>query len=565
MAKPKKTRSQPKLAKKPEKGLWHQPLLRTIALTVVIPSLLYFVLFCLFTWPWITHFNGWFFTDGGDGLQNVWNMWWVNESVTEYLQLPWHTAYLHAPFGVTLLGQTLNPVNGFAGIVLQQFMSLTQAFNVMIIFSFVFGGLSMFWVCRYFTKNYVASLIGGAVFTFSSYHFAHAIGHMQLVSLQFIPLFILLWWMLLKTPSYILAFGAAVSLMLVLFSDYYYFLYSLILAGAIAGYLYWRKDLPTLKSRRTILPWGLFVVLCLAVVAPLPLALLMLNSNEVLRGSHDPRIFSTDILTPFLNGGFWRFSEFTRGYYEHVKGFMAETTVYLGVGVLVVLAIGIWKRAKVHRDVLFWVGVCLFFGIMSLGPRPLISGNTIESVPMPYSIMEEVIPGMDLSGMPVRMMVMVTFGAAIIVAMVLAKLQLNRRQHQLILAAFCVVFIFEMWPSRLPLTPNEIPKYVYVLEKLPPGVALDNAAKSEPEQLLHQTAHEQKMMLGYISRTPQSLLDKEGPLVELITKGEYEQLCKRAQLRYITTPANRPLKTDFPVVYKDNRAIIYDLKNGSGC
>ncbi len=196
--------------------LTYQRRLKWLARWVGIPLLIYFAFFCFFTWPWITHFNGWFFTDSGDGLQNVWNMWWVKEALTELDQLPWHTHQLHYPYGVTLLGQTLNPFNGLVGIILQQFMSLTQAFNVMIIFSFVVGGLTTFWLCYYFTKAYLPSIIGGLIFTFSSYHFAHAIGHMQLVSLQWIPLFVLLWWKLITKPRYRTAVGASIALLLIL-------------------------------------------------------------------------------------------------------------------------------------------------------------------------------------------------------------------------------------------------------------------------------------------------------------------------------------------------------------
>lgn len=548
-------------------GQWYRyPRAQVLARFVLVPSIVYFALFCLLTWPWITHFNGWFFQDSGDGLQNVWNMWWIEKSVTDLNQLPWHTSYLHAPYGVTLVGQTLNPINGFTGIFLQQFMSLTQAFNTMVVFAFVFGGLSMFWLCRYFTKRYVASIIGGAIFTFSSYHFSHAIGHMQLVSLEFVPLYVLLFWMFLKKPSYTLAAGSAISLFLVLFSDYYYFLYSAILSAMIIVYFWWRKELPNFKYSVNWRPLVLFFVMGLVLIVPLPVALLMLNSNEVLKGYHDARIFSTDIATPFINGGFWRFDWLTSWYYHSVKGFVSETTVYLGISVLVLLAIALWKRVKIHRDIVFWLIVAGFFGVMSLGPRPLIYGNTIESVPMPYTLMEHFVPGMKLSGMPVRMMFMVTFASAIIAAMVLAKIKTRQTRGKALLIIFSLVLLIEVWPQTLPLTPSQAPQYVSALKSLPAtGSVLDNAAKGEPQQLFHQTIHEKRMILGYISRTPQSLIDKEEPMIKLISQSKLEQLCGRYGLRYITTPPKRPLITSFPIVYKDQKAIIYDLKNGPGC
>lgn len=493
-------------------------------------------------------------------------MWWIEKSVTQLDKLPWFTGYLHAPHGVTLVGQTLNPVNGFFGIPLQSFMSLVQAFNTMVIFSFVFGGVTMFWLCRYFTKNIVVSLIGGAVFTFSSYHFSHAIGHMQLVSLEFIPLYILFWWKMLKKPSLALAVGTALALFLVLFSDYYYFLYMIMLSALIAAYLFWRKEIPSFKQSQNFVPFILLGILCLGFVAPLPIALLLTNHRDLLMGSHDARVFSTDLLTPVINGGFWRFGALTEVYYRRIPGFTSETTIYLGLTVIAMYGIGLWKRAKIHKDIMFWIVVGIFFGIMSLGPRLMIAGNTIEHLPMPYVIMERLIPGMRLSGMPVRMMVMVTICSAIVTAMVLAKLNLKTRRGQVLIALFSIVFIFEMWPSQLPLTRASQPKYVEALKSLQEsGAVLDNAAVSEPAQLYHQTEHNQKMVLGYISRTPTSVYEKEKNLPALIAENKYDLLCSQFSLRYFTTPSSRPLMTSFPIIYQDNDAIIYDLKNAPGC
>src|SRR5579885_3150304 len=96
---------------------------------VGLPVAIYFIFFTFYTWPWLPHFNHYFFTDYGDGLQNVWNIWWVNKSVTQLHQLPWHTDFLHYPYGVTLLGQTLNPFNGFVAIPLLKILSLNQVYN----------------------------------------------------------------------------------------------------------------------------------------------------------------------------------------------------------------------------------------------------------------------------------------------------------------------------------------------------------------------------------------------------------------------------------------------------
>ena len=94
---------------------------------VIFPLLFYFLFYCLLTYPLILKFFTHFFTSSGDGLQNVWNIWWVNLVVRKPDLFPtiWQTNLLHWPYGTTLYGQTLNPFNGFLAVFLLKFLSLT--------------------------------------------------------------------------------------------------------------------------------------------------------------------------------------------------------------------------------------------------------------------------------------------------------------------------------------------------------------------------------------------------------------------------------------------------------
>lgn len=543
--------------------------LKWTALWVGLPLLIYFIFFSFYSWPWMGHFNTHFFTDQGDGFQNVWNIWWVNESVTQLNQLPWHTTFLHFPHGTSLIGQTLNPFNGFMAIPLLTFLSLVQAFNIMVIFSFVVGGLTAFWLCHYFTKRYIASLIGGFIFTFSSYHFAHAIGHMQLVSLQWIPLFILLWWKLLTTPRYRYAAGSSFVLLLIILCDYYYFLYSVAAAVMILVHLWHSKQLPSFKAKQAKRPLILFSLMSLLIVLPLPLQLMLVNHNDPLLGSHPTRIFSTDILTPFIDGGFWRFQWITFGYWQHIKAYIAESSIYVGLSVLTLSGIAIWKRRKIHKDINLWIVLGILFFIFSLGPRLIVRGHSFSTVPMPYALLEKIVPGLKLSGVPVRMMLMTILATAVVSSMVLAKLDLRKRRGRFIIAAFFVVLFLELWPNKLPNNlASAYPKYLNVLKELPStGGVMDDGAIAESWQLYGQTIHEKPIALGYISRTPTSVAEKDKIFLDIVSKREFSKFCSIYKIRYYTTPASRPLQADavFPAIYDDGATLIYDLKNSPNC
>lgn len=528
-----------------------------------LPVLIYFVVFCIYTWPWITNFNSGFFTDMGDGYQNIWNMWWVNKSITELGDLPWYTQYLHFPHGTSLVAQTMNAFNGFVAIPLLTFLKLNQAFNIMVIFSFVMGGVSAFWLAYEFCKKYWSAILGGAIFTFSAYHFAHAIGHMQLVSLEWLPLFLLLWWRFLKNPRYRTAIAAALVLGLVVLCDFYYFFYCVITAGIMFIYLWRTKQ--TKINRNLIKKSAAFVVSSIVFVVPLPLALMWQNHQDKLLGSHPTEMFGMDVFAPFIYGAFWRFASLTKWYWENTTDAPSESSVHLGL-VVVGIVIFSWFIRKKLINVWLWYIVLLVFGILSLGLHPMAWGNRANSIPLPYLFLQKIFPPLELSGVPIRMMVMVTLAVAVITAMVVAKIKFNSWWKKALGIVLLLIMIIEYWPARLPITPASYPQYAYFIKQLPEGSeVVNNAAYSAPKALYDQTLHEKPMVLGYITRMPKSVEDKSWIITHAILTGQYDRLCRDFGARYYAATPNQAIQTTYPIIYQDDQAIIYDLKNSPNC
>src|SRR4029077_12824302 len=117
-----------------------------------------------------------------DGLQNVWNIWWVDHAVTQLHTSPWYTQLINYPFGSSLLGHTLNPLNGFLAIPLLRMLPLVQVFNLILLGTFVIGGMTTYWLARELGARTWPSLAAGFIYSFSSYHWAHGQGHLQLTS-----------------------------------------------------------------------------------------------------------------------------------------------------------------------------------------------------------------------------------------------------------------------------------------------------------------------------------------------------------------------------------------------
>ena len=547
--------------------------LHLAARSLLLPSAIYLVLFCVLTYPLIASFSTEFFTNAGDGLQNVWNLWWVNQAVTTLRTSPWFTPYLYYPSGVSLLGHTLNPFNGLVSVVLFRFSSLIQAHNTIVAFSFVMAGVAAFWLCYRFCAHYWASIIGGCVFTFSQYHFAHADGHLQLVSLEWIPVFALAWYTLVRRPSARIAIGAAVSLLLVLLCDFYYFAYCVIYAAIVAAHEAWgRRDmLFALRpaGRRAFLT---FLVLALISCAPLIVGVLWLNVADPLLGAHAATDFSTDLLGAMIPGGHWRFADLTRPFWDALPGNIQESSVDVGLAVAVVLVYCLVRRSNwlVRRAGVWWwiLGV---FWILSLGPVLHIWGKPHARVPMPYAGLQALLPFLDLSGVPARMMVMVTLAAAVLCSVGFALLFDGVPRSRVIAGGLLVLLAVEYVPRPIPTTSPEVPAYVATLQAIEQsGGVLDlvsgyfedrpfGSVTGSGIALYYQTIHHRPMASGYVARVPSSAWATLLRQKDLVDAGAYGALCREYGLRYLVVPSESPAMS----ALGSARLLLLDASSGA--
>lgn len=526
------------------------------ALGTVVASLVYLGFFCLYTWPWMAHPTTRFFTDSGDGYQNVWNMWWVSRAVTHLHQLPWHTSLLHFPYGTTLLGQTMNPFNGFVAIVLLHFMPLVVAFNVMVVFSFVMTGVTTYWLCRLFCRRSVPSLIGGFVMTFSAYHLSKTLGLMQLVSLEWVPLFVLLWWRLLTRPRHRLVVGTAVTLLLVLLCDYYYFLFCVVAGCAVLVHLRRSNEL------RIGARWATeFVLMAGVLTIPLPVALVLANLRDPMQGGHAST--GTDLFSLFLGSQHWRFGRLTQWYWGAIHSSIGDSSVYLGLMVTALLGVAVVIRKRLGSHAGFWLLFAGVSAILSLGSYLVIHGSD-TGIPLPFDLIRVAVPLLDYNVEPARLMVLTTLAAAVLVALVLSRLDAARHRDRLVLGLVCAGLVVELWPVAPPLTPVARPAYVTALKDLPPGAVIDNAAVTDGQvdkslQLYDQVLDGKPLAFGYISRTPDTVAAADARLQAAVSDHHYGVLCHQYGFRYLTAPADQPLPGSLPVLYHDGQAIIYRL------
>lgn len=539
--------------------------LRTLIRLLLVPASVYLALFAALTYPLLERFSTHFFADTGDGLQNVWNLWWVNKAVTELHQSPLHTGYLHFPYGTSLLGHTLNPFNGLLAIPLLRFLSLVQTFNAIVVFSFVAGGVTAFLLCRHLTRSYPAALVGGAIFTFSNYHFAHAQGHLQLVSLEWIPLFLLGCFLILERPSVHLGIGTGLALLAVLMCDYYYFFYSLVAAALLFAWEAIRTRKPLFFAARPYrAPFAALVAISLGSTGPWVWSLLRLNASDPLVGGHPAAELSLDLPALIIPGGHWRFASLTRLYWSSLPGSIHESSVHVGLLVTGLMVYTLMRRRELGRSsLLFWWFVLLLFTLFALGPVLHVWGREITTPILPYSWLERLVPAMDISGVPVRMAVMVVLSAAVISSMGF-KLLLSRPVRGRLVALLLLVGIgTEYLPAPMPTTEATVPPYIEALAGLPGADGVLDTVSGVGQMLYYQTVHQKPLALGYIARLPKSVADRDHGIYLFKERGDYARLASDYGIRYVITAADDEAPARVPsarLVYDDPRVRIYDLR-----
>lgn len=507
---------------------------------VLFPALFYLGGFALLTWPLITEFSTLFYHCGGDGWQNVWNIWWVNKAVTDFHQLPWHTRHLHFPYGTTLIGHTLNPFNGFLGVLLHPFLTLIQVHNAIILFAFVVGGLGAFMLAHHFLRAYWPALFAGFVFTFSSFHFMHLEGHLQLVSLEWLPFCLLYIYRLITEPRLSHAALAALLMLLVTLCDYYYCFFCVLAGFLILGWELYRQRRLFFCNRQFLTNYATFVILVLVTCGPIFGKLVHHNRNDPFSGAHSPAEFSLEALAPVIPGLHWRFANLTRPYWSRLtQADYYEGDAHLGVVVLFLAAWAWWRSGRFAKNPLslFAVVFLVFLGL-SLGTELRVLKWSHPFSLMPYRILEKIIPPLKLSGCPMRMMVMVTLAAAVLAAHGLQLLWADAGRKRLwLVPVLLAVVAAECWPAPVHRSLGAVPQYVNVLRGLPQGAVFDDVG--DPCNMLYfATQHDHPVALGYISRCPNTVMRRDHLMLSILAVRDYDRLRAEFKMRYLVTREN---------------------------
>lgn len=549
----------------------------------IVVLLLYLFLTVAMTWPLVLHLTTAIPGDGFDGWQNYWNQWWIKVALVERQQTPFVTDLLYHPTGVGLYFHTLNPFNGVITLPVQLSFGLIPAYNAVVLLSWVLGGYGVYLLTQWILHSPLAiphsafrtphpafpAFFAGLVFTFSPFHSAHLLGHMQVMALQWIPFYALYLLRALQArtlgqPWLRSALMAGLFLTLAGLCDWYFVLYLFFFTGIA---LFWfvvqrlkrvRRQFERVKVPQSALSalFASFLPVCmagvvfLALLAPIlvPMMREALQFRFMVRPATDLYLLSAsvmDFLVPNRLHTLFRPDSFS--WPGNQVAPVSERTISIGYLPLALALVALWRD---RQRAAFWLVCALFFLLLALGPRLHLGNITANDIPAsdtiseqwtPYALLNRLVPFMRISRSVSRYALMVQLCVAVAAAIGLASLSkklLQRHQatrgHQenfvflrglvsswfhlpsLVGVGACLVVLAEFWVAPYPISPPDTPPFYEQLRTLPDQGAVLNLPMNydRPGYLLYQTVHQRPLTVAYISRDDPRTLTERAPVLQ---------------------------------------------------
>ncbi len=506
--------------------------------------MLYFLFSVILTYPLI------FLNDGlvgpkEDNLNSYWGAWHFNKSIFNGNETLFFTKDLFYPSGASLLLHTLSPFNLSLEFIFSRIFSLSYSYNLVIFLSFLLSAYFTFLLCLYFTKDKWASFVGGMIFAFSPYHFAHALHHINFTTgTYFFPLLALFFFKLRDKPSIKYTLLLSLILLLIAFTDYYYLIYSFafLFLGLIYFICFHRE------TDKKFFKYTLYsIIIAIIILSPLVVSTLLELKNKthyLLGGLND---FVLDIFS-FVTPTPWHpvFGGFAEKIYEHFTANPWESTGYLGFTTLFLSIFGWINNKERQKDKYFFILLFFITIILSLGStlhvfghdhislkHPLIQSLRIDKIlnffgyypkslgiPLPYYFLAK-IPIFNIARVASRWIVLSYLSLSIIGAFGLKKLlqKFSKEKKAFLYSIILGLIIFEYLAIPLEYTKLEVPSFYYTIAKDNSDYAIfdipcityvgrnyRNYVAGE-EYMFLQTIHNKKLLFGVLSRPGEEMYE----------------------------------------------------------
>jgi hypothetical protein len=299
--------------------------------------------------------------------------------------------------------------------------------NGILLASFYLAGIGAYYLAYYFTKQFWAAWIGGFIFAFSPFHFAHSLHHMHVATIQYIPFFVLCVLRLEETYRMRYGVGAVIWFILGALSSWYYLFYNLFFLLFL--YLYRAIQTPKLLIQPLLSQTAAITGGSLLLLSPLLLPMIREASANphTYAGGHD--YFVADLVGLFIFHPYHWAAHWAAGINSRLTGNPWEMSVYLGIINIGLLIWALVKQQHRRDPVLRWcLYGMLFFALFAGGSYLHILGASVKPFVLPTAFLE-FLPVLSNLRTPSRAIVYTYLFLGIGVARILSNLQTQPLFH----------------------------------------------------------------------------------------------------------------------------------------
>jgi len=452
-----------------------------------------------------------------------WNLWWVRHAIFDLHVSPLYTNFVVYPFTSPLAGHTLALLWGIASAPFQSIFGLIPTFNAIEVLSLVLAGVAMYAFVRKHVQRVSVALLAGLIFAFTPAMIQRAsVGHLDKLSIFWLPLCLLLWDKTIETRRWTWAVITGLCLYLSWLTDFQQTMWTLLLLGPYVVFTFLRvrasqypvnsqADKSSTSKRasarftasavefiRLVGPLALAFIIP-ALVAPLPQLLEASKLNYPPARVEDTAYFAFQIQNLFTRsaGG--------------------DFTIGLLLPLLALISIPFFRR---DGERWFWLIIAVVCFILALGPFIEISGARID---LPYALLHRLLGNQYRT--PMRFMTPAVFALTMVVCLTLDRSAFRWKElidrvwaQRAIVIGLMLLFIWD-YDLLQPFPITTMPDYQayrsiaqqpgdFAVLELPIGVRTGFAMVGRGETLQYYAPfHQHPTPTGYLSRLPNEVLD----------------------------------------------------------
>ena len=500
---------------------------------ILLAAFLYSGLTLLYFFPVLPSLSHSLIGPPEDNMQMVWFIWYGSQSL---IRGDWPFMFSHLiyyPEGAGLYFANYYYYGIFLTLLLNHFWSLPLIFNLLVLHSFAFSGITAFLLLKYLTGDLKASLLGGFVYAFNPSHFAHSMHHVTIASIQFVPLFVLYFIKMLREERRSLVFWAAIFLALSGLCDWNYLVFGLVFSFLASLYLLFKKRMDFFRRDFKII--SAMLLAAFVLLSPLVVPMVWIGAHHSFRRNlpgHD--IFVADLfafVTPsvyhWLTASWGRLHSFVTILKHESTDW--EQAVYLG---LMNLALIVFALRRTLKDCGKYFLALLAFMILAMGSNPHILGHAFD-FPMPYRLLQH-LPFFNAARNPSRIMSYGYLFLAILVAFSVQKMFSHQnRKTKAAFALLCVFIFLDFYSVCTANTPYELPAAYKIIQKDPArDFGILELPWDEGRYMMLQTLHEIPSVQGYLGRRVESSLG-DTLTYDLRRLDEQKQTLTENKIKYI--------------------------------